>query len=114
MVLNIAINYGGRDEILHSVRQLCQLVQKGSLTPEQITQESITHYLYTAGQPDPDLIIRPSGEFRTSNFLDADKLLVKPLHIAAYLAVGDAGVNLRGFYICVSQHLGHRFNGYTL
>lgn len=69
MVLNIAINYGGRDEILHSVRQLCQLVQKGSLTPEQITQESITHYLYTAGQPDPDLIIRPSGEFRTSNFL---------------------------------------------
>lgn len=48
------------------------------------------------------------------NFLDADKLLVKPLHIAAYLAVGDAGVNLRSFYVCVSQHLGHRFNGYAL
>ena len=48
------------------------------------------------------------------NFLDADKLLVKPLHIVAYLAVGDAGVNLRSFYICVSQHLGHRFNGYAL
>ena len=48
------------------------------------------------------------------NLLDADKLLVKPLHIAAYLAVGDAGVNLRRFYVCVSQHLGHRFNGYAL
>ena len=48
------------------------------------------------------------------NLLDADKLLVKPLHIAAYLAVGDAGVNLRSFYVCVSQHLGHRFNGYAL
>lgn len=69
MVLNIAINYGGRDEILHSVRQLCQLVKKGTLEPEQITQESISHYLYTADQPDPDLIIRPSGELRTSNFL---------------------------------------------
>ena len=48
------------------------------------------------------------------NFLDADKLLVKPLHIAAYLAVGDAGVNLGRFDIGVSQHLGHRFNGYAL
>ena len=64
--------------------------------------------------------LRVSGTIAYSNirgryfYKDADKLLVKPLHIAAYLAVGDAGVNLRSFYICVSQHLGHRFNGYAL
>ncbi len=67
--LNIAINYGGRAEIVKSVREIAELVKKGELSPEDITDETISDRLYTAGQPDPDLIIRPSGEFRLSNFL---------------------------------------------
>lgn len=67
--LNIAINYGGRAEIVKSVREIAELVKKGELNPEDITNQTISDRLYTAGQPDPDLIIRPSGEFRLSNFL---------------------------------------------
>ena len=69
MTLNIALNYGGRAEITHAVRELAGQVQRGELAPEEITEDAISAHLYTAGQPDPDLIIRPSGEYRTSNFL---------------------------------------------
>ena len=69
MVLNIALNYGGRAEITHAVKLLAQDVKNGKLTPEQIDDTSIEQRLYTAGQPDPDLIIRPSGENRVSNFM---------------------------------------------
>ncbi len=69
MVLNLALSYGGREEITHAVRRLAQKVSQGELTPRDITQESICHHLYTAAMPDPDLIIRTSGEFRLSNFL---------------------------------------------
>ena len=69
MVLNIAMNYGGRAEITYAVKQLAYDIQKGVLKPEEINQDSISQRLYTAGQPDPDLIIRPSGEERISNFL---------------------------------------------
>jgi undecaprenyl diphosphate synthase len=69
MVLNIALNYGGRAEIARAVQLLAKDVQSGLLKPEEITEELISSKLYTAGQPDPDLIIRPSGENRTSNFL---------------------------------------------
>ncbi len=69
MVLNIALNYGGRAELTRAVRLLAQDVKDGKLTPEQIDEASIEQRLYTAGQPDPDLIIRPSGENRVSNFL---------------------------------------------
>lgn len=69
MVLNIALNYGGRAEIACAVRSLAQEVKQGRLEPEAIDEAAIERYLYTAGQPDPDLIIRPSGENRTSNFL---------------------------------------------
>ena len=69
MVLNIAMNYGGRAELTHAFQDLACRVQEGSLRPEDITEERISSALYTAGQPDPDLIIRPSGEHRTSNFL---------------------------------------------
>ena len=69
MTLNLAMNYGGRDEITHSVRELAKLVKEGKLQPEDISEEMIGDHLYTAGQPDPDLIIRPSGEQRLSNFL---------------------------------------------
>ena len=69
MVLNIAMNYGGRAEITHAVRELAAEVQAGRIDPEKIGEEEISSRLYTAGQPDPDLIIRPSGECRISNFL---------------------------------------------
>ena len=68
-IVNIAVNYGGRQEILHSVQCLAQQTAAGELKPEEITLEQIGGGLYTAGQPDPDLIIRPSGEYRLSNFL---------------------------------------------
>ena len=69
MVLNIAMNYGGRAEIVHAVQALARDVQQGLLTPDAIDEQAIASRLYTAGQPDPDLIIRPSGEMRVSNFL---------------------------------------------
>ena len=69
MVLNIALNYGGRDELVHAVRSLAEDVKAGRLSPDDIDEERIGRRLYTAGQPDPDLILRPSGEYRLSNFL---------------------------------------------
>ncbi len=67
--VNIAINYGGRLEIVDAVKQLAVKVKNGELNPEDITEDDISNNLYTAGQADPDLIIRPSGEYRLSNFL---------------------------------------------
>lgn len=69
MTLNIAVNYGGRAEIVHAVQRLARDVQKGVLRVEDIDENQISDRLYTAGQPDPDLILRPSGESRLSNFL---------------------------------------------
>lgn len=66
---SLCINYGGRDEICHAVRAIVREVQDGALRPEDITEDTIGAHLYTAHLPDPDLIIRPSGEVRTSNFL---------------------------------------------
>lgn len=63
--LNIAINYGGRDELVHAVRRIAE----EGLSPDEITEDEISGRLYTAGMPDPDFIIRPSGEYRLSNFL---------------------------------------------
>lgn len=65
----MAVNYGGRAEIAKSARELAELVQEGKLKPEDITEQSIADHLYTAGMPDVDLVIRPSGELRLSNFL---------------------------------------------
>ncbi len=67
--INIAVNYGGRDEIVHAVKRLAKKVEKGELSPDDITEDMISDNIYTAGQPDPDLVIRPSGEERLSNFL---------------------------------------------
>ena len=66
---SLCINYGGRDEIKNAVRAIALEVQRGGLVPEDITEDTIGARLYTAHMPDPDLIIRPSGEIRTSNFL---------------------------------------------
>lgn len=69
MVLNIAMNYGGRDEIVNAVKKIAKDVKDGKVDVDSINAELISDNIYTRGQPDPDLIIRPSGEYRTSNFL---------------------------------------------
>lgn len=69
LVLNLAINYGGRNEIIRAVQKAAEQVQSGALLPGQLTEQYLSNLLDTAGQPDPDLIIRPSGELRLSNFL---------------------------------------------
>ncbi len=69
MVLNIAMNYGSRDEIVRAVRNISTAVKNGTISEGDITEQLISDNLYTAGQPDPDLIIRPSGEYRISNFM---------------------------------------------
>ena len=69
MILNIAFNYGGRDEIVTATKKIAQKVANGELKIEDINENQISDHLYTAGQPDPDLLIRTSGEERISNFL---------------------------------------------
>ncbi|MDP4119900.1 MAG: isoprenyl transferase [Bacillota bacterium] len=69
MVLNIAMNYGGRDELVRATKNIAQQVKDGVLDIDKIDEQLISDNLYTKGQPDPDLIIRPSGEYRTSNFM---------------------------------------------
>ena len=67
--LNFCLNYGGRDEMVRAVRAFAKDVQEGKRQPEDLTEEILETYLDSAGVPDPELIIRPSGELRTSNFL---------------------------------------------
>ncbi|GAB4455346.1 MAG: isoprenyl transferase [Anaerolineales bacterium] len=65
LILNVAFNYGGRDEIVHAIQKII----RDGIPAEEVTDELVSRYLYTAGVPDPDLIIRTSGELRVSNFL---------------------------------------------
>ena len=67
--LNIAINYGGRAELVRAAREIAVMVRNGDMRPEEITESTISDHLYTRGQPDVDLLIRTSGEQRLSNFL---------------------------------------------
>jgi undecaprenyl diphosphate synthase len=69
MTLSLALSYGGRNEILRGAQSLAEDLKTGRLRPEDITPESFASRLYTAGMPDPDLLIRTSGEYRLSNFL---------------------------------------------
>jgi undecaprenyl diphosphate synthase len=69
MVLCLAVNYGSRGEIAESVRRIAGEVQEGRLAPQDVCEETIADHLYTAGMPDPDLLIRTAGEMRVSNFL---------------------------------------------
>lgn len=69
VTFNIALNYGGRNEIVSAVKNIAKEVKDGNLEIEDITEEVISNNLYTKGEPDPDLVIRTSGELRTSNFL---------------------------------------------
>lgn len=69
LTVNLAINYGGRDEIVHAVKKISADVKDGKLAPEDITVDTVEQNLYTAGDPPVDLLIRPGGEYRISNFL---------------------------------------------
>lgn len=69
ITVNIALNYGGRAEITHAVKEIARKVQQGEMSIEDITEQTVSDNIYTAGQPDPDIIVRPSGEYRLSNFL---------------------------------------------
>ena len=69
LLVNVALNYGGRHELVHSMCALAEMVREQKIAPEEIDEAMVSNHLYTAGQPDPDLIIRPSGEERLSNFL---------------------------------------------
>lgn len=69
MVLNIGLNYGGRDEIIRGIKNILKDVEMGKINIENIDEDSFKNYLYTSNQPDPDLLIRPSGELRLSNFM---------------------------------------------
>lgn len=69
MVLTLALSYGGRQEILDAARTIALKIKNSAITPEEITEAQFSDCLYTAGMPDPDLLIRTSGEYRISNFL---------------------------------------------
>ncbi|MEF2641781.1 MAG: isoprenyl transferase [Clostridia bacterium] len=69
LTLNIAFNYGGRAEITYALKQIAEKVKNNELSIDDISEDLISNHLYTKGQPDPDLLIRTSGELRTSNFL---------------------------------------------
>jgi undecaprenyl diphosphate synthase len=69
MTLTFAFNYGARAELVDAVRQIAQRVRSGELAPAEITENTIGDSLYTAGMPEPDLLIRTAGEMRVSNFL---------------------------------------------
>lgn len=66
---NVALNYGGRREIVEAARAIARKVVENKISPEEITEKVFADHLFTAGQPEPDLLIRPSGELRISNFL---------------------------------------------
>jgi len=69
MVLNLALSYGSKDEIIGAVKKIVTDCKAGNLNVDQLDKETFGRYLYTAGMPDPDLLIRTSGEYRISNFL---------------------------------------------
>ena len=69
LYLNVAMNYGGRRELKEAVQAIATKIKQGKMQPEDITEQVISDHLYTAGMPDPDLVIRTSGEIRLSNYL---------------------------------------------
>ena len=69
VTFNIALNYGGRDEIIKAIRKISEKVKNNEIQIDDITEEMVSNNLYTKGEPDPDLLIRTSGELRLSNFL---------------------------------------------
>ncbi len=107
LTLTLALNYGGRDEIVDAVRAIADEVKSGTLDPAVIEASTISGHLYTAGMPDPDLLVRTSGEMRLSNFLPW-QLTYTELHVTQVLwpdfgpaelraAIADFGTRDRRF-----------------
>ena len=69
VTFNIALNYGGRDELVHAIKNIAQKVKNNEINLDDINEDIVSDNLYTSGMPDPELMIRTSGEIRTSNFL---------------------------------------------
>lgn len=69
LILNLALSYGGRDELVQAIQTISRKCMDGSLNPEDVTEQTVDAHLFTAGLPDPDLVIRTGGEARLSNFL---------------------------------------------
>jgi len=69
MVLTLALSYGGRQELFDTIQKIVKRIQSGDMSPEDISEKLISDSLYTSGMPDPDLLIRTSGEYRISNFM---------------------------------------------
>ena len=84
MTMLLAINYGGRDEIVHAAKILADKAADGEISPEDITEETFGANLYTRDVPDVDLLIRPSGELRISNFLIWQSAYVRILFTDVY------------------------------
>ncbi|HEX5725651.1 MAG TPA: isoprenyl transferase [Longimicrobiaceae bacterium] len=82
--LNLAISYGGRREIVHAAQRLAERVRDGTLVPGEIDESLFAQHLYTAGVPDPDLLVRTSGELRISNFM-LWQLAYTELHVTPVL-----------------------------
>lgn len=99
--LCMAINYGSRQEIVNAVQTIARKVQAGQLSPDAIDEAAITSHLYTAGVPDPDLLIRTAGEMRISNFL---------LWQISYSEIYVTDVLWPDFR---SEHLGEAFRNYA-
>ena len=79
--INIALNYGGRNEILKAVKEIANQIKEGKIDVEDINEETISAHLYTKNEPDPDLVIRTSGELRLSNFLPWQSVYAELLFI---------------------------------
>ena len=107
--LNIALNYGGHAEITRAARLIAQAVAEGSLTPDQITDQTIEDHLYTAGIPNVDLLIRTSGEMRTSNFLPWQLAYAEMIFDPVYWPDFDRAHYLNDLRIYASRN--RRFGG---
>jgi undecaprenyl diphosphate synthase len=109
LTLTLALNYGGRDEIVDAVRAIAQEVKEGALDPSAINAETLSDHLYTAGTPDPDLLIRTSGEMRISNFL-LWQLSYTEIHVTSRLWPDFGAADLRAA-IADFQSRDRRFGG---
>ena len=84
ITFNIALNYGGRLEIVRAVKSIAEKVKNNEITIDEINEELVSNELYTSGQPDPDLVIRTSGELRLSNFLPWQSVYSELLFVEKY------------------------------
>lgn len=84
LTLNIAFNYGGRAELIRAIKEIAKKVENNTINVEKIDEETVANELYTAGQPDPDLVIRTSGEERLSNFLPWQVVYSELLFVEKY------------------------------